>query len=90
MNEIQPVSIWYNGVSTPATVFNFYGISDNLSTSATFYFALFAGTVDELGAKLADGNLVMDGADYTSYSSSPDSNTFATNWGAGKLNITLI
>lgn len=90
MKQIQPVSIWYNGSLVNANIFNLYSINDNLSTSATFYFALFSGTLDELGTKLAEGNLVMDGADYTNYSTSPDSNSFAYNWGATKLNLTII
>jgi len=32
----------------------------------------------------------MDGADYTNYSTNPDSNSFAYNWGATKLNLTII
>ena len=90
MKQIQPVSIWYNGQLVNANIFMFYSINDNLTTSATFYYGLFSGTIDELGIKLAEGNLTMDGADYTNYSSSPDSNTFAFNWGATKLNLTII
>lgn len=90
MKQIQPVPIWYNGQIISANIFNFYSINDNLTTSATFYYALFSGTLDELGTKLAEGNLTMDGADYQTYSSSPDSNAFAYNWAAGKLNLTII
>lgn len=90
MKQIQPVSIWYNGTLVNANIFNLYSINDNLINSATFYFALFSGTLEELGTKLTEGNLTMDGADYTSYSTSPDSNNFAYNWGATKLNLTII
>lgn len=90
MKQIQPVSIWYNGNLVNANIFNLYSINDNLSTSATFYYALFSGTLDEIGIKLAEGNLTMNGADYTTYSTSPDSNSFAYNWGATKLNLTII
>jgi hypothetical protein len=90
MKQIQPVSIWYNGNLVNANIFNLYSINDNLTNSATFYFALFSGTLEELGTKLAEGNLTMDGADYTTYSTSPDSNSFAYNWGATKLNLTII
>ena len=38
MKQIQPVSIWYNGVIVTVTIFNMVSISDNLSTSATFYY----------------------------------------------------
>ena len=86
MKEIQPVSIWYNGAMIAATIFNMVSISDNLSASATFYYQLFSATNEQL----ADGNLTMDGFDYEAYSSSPDSNAYAYNWGASKLNLTLV
>lgn len=90
MKQIQPVSIWFNGVPTNANIFNLYSINDNLKDSATFYWALFDGTLEELGNKLAEGNLTMDGADYTTYSTSTSSNDFAYTWGATKLNLTII
>jgi hypothetical protein len=90
MKQIQPVSIWYNGSLINANVFNFYSINDNLSTSATFYYALFSGTLEDLGTQLANGNLTMEGFDYEAYSSSPDSNSYAYQWGATKLNLTII
>jgi hypothetical protein len=85
MKTIQPVSIWYNGSMVAATIFNMVSISDNLSTSATFYYQLFSAT----NQQLADGNLTMDGFDYEAYSTSPDSNAYAYSWGASKLNLTL-
>jgi len=90
MKQIQPVSIWYNGTFMEANIFNLYSINDNLSTNATFYYALYSGTLDELGTTLAQGNLTMDGFDYEAYSSSPDSNSYAYQWGATKLNLTII
>jgi len=90
MKQIQPVSIWYNGSFTNANIFNLYVINDNLSTSATFYYALYSGTIDELGTKLAEGNLVMDGFDYNAFTTSPDSNAYAYQWGATQLNLTII
>lgn len=86
MKEIQPVSIWYNGSMVAATVYNMISISDNLSTSATFYYQLFSASQ----LQLADGNLTMDGFDYEAYSTSPDSNAYAYSWGASKLNLTLV
>ena len=86
MKQIQPVSIWYNGSMVQATIYNMTSISDNLSTSATFYYQLFSAT----NQQLADGNLTMDGFDYQAYSTSPDSNSYAYSWGASKLNLTLV
>jgi hypothetical protein len=86
MKEIQPVSIWYNGSMVQATIYNMVSISDNLSTSATFYYQLFSASQ----LQLADGNLTMDGFDYQAYSTSPDSNAYAYSWGATQLNLTLV
>ena len=86
MKEIQPVSIWYNGQMIQATTFNLSSISDNLLNSATFYWQLF----DATKIQVAQGNLIMDGFDYEAYSTSPDSNAYAYQWGAEKLNLTLV
>ena len=86
MKEIQPVSIWYNGIMVSATIFNMVSINDNLTDSVTFYYTLL--TTDKI--QVAEGNLTMSGADYTTYSSSPDSNDYAYSWGATQLNITLV
>jgi hypothetical protein len=86
MKEIQSVSIWYNGQMVNATIFNMTSISDNLIDNATFYYQLFSSE----NLQLAQGNLTMDGFDYDAYTTSPDSNAYAYQWGAEKLNITLI
>ena len=86
MKEIQPVSIWYNGIMMIATIINMNSINDNLTDAATFYYQLLSAD----NIQLASGNLNMSGTDYTTYSSSPDSNDYAYSWGATQLNITLI
>ena len=69
-----------------ATIFNMNSVSDNLSTTATFYYQLFSAA----NIQLAQGNLTMDGFDYEAYTTSPDSNAYAYQWGAEKLNLTLV
>jgi hypothetical protein len=86
MKQIQPVSIWYNGIMVMATIFNMNSINDNLTSSATFYYQLFT----ELNQQVAEGNLTMTGFDYEAYSTSPDSNAYAYQWGATQLNLTII
>jgi hypothetical protein len=86
MKEIQPISIWYNGIMVSATIYNMTSISDNLIDSAIFYWELF--TTEQI--QVAQGNLTMGGADYITYSSSPDSNSYAYQWGATQLNLTLV
>ena len=86
MKQIQPVSIWYNGIMVMATIFNMTSISDDLSISATFYYQLFT----DINQQVAEGNLTMTGLDYEAYSTSPDSNSYAYQWGATQLNLTII
>ena len=90
MKQIQPVQIWYKGQLINATIFNLYVISDNLIDTAIFYYALYSGTLDELGILLSSGNITMSGTDYVTYESSPTSNEFAYSWGASQLNLILI
>ena len=86
MKQIQPISIWYNGQMIAATIFNMNSVSDDLSTQASFYYQLFSAT----NFQLAQGDLTMNGFDYEAYSTSPDSNAYAYQWGAQKLNLTLV
>jgi hypothetical protein len=86
MKEIQPVGIWYNGAIIQATIFNLTSVNDNLSTEATFLYQLFS--VDNI--QLTNGNITMDGTDYANYSSNTTSNDYAYQWGAQKLNLTLV
>ena len=86
MKQIQPVSIWYNGQMVQATIFNMTSISDNLSSEAVFYYQLLSAT----DIQLVNGNLTMTGFDYEAYSTSPNSNAYAYQWGATQLNLTLV
>ena len=86
MKEIQPVSIWYNGIMVMATIINMNSINDDLKSSATFYYQLLTDT----NQTVAIGNLTMTGFDYEAYSTSPDSNSYAYQWGATQLNLTLV
>ena len=90
MKQIQPQPIWYKGQLINATIFNLYSINDNLIDTAVFYYALYSGTLDELGILLSSGNITMSGTNYVTYESSPNSNDFAYSWGASQLNLTLI
>ena len=86
MKQIQPVSIWYNGQIQTATLFYLISVSDNLSTTASFDYNLL--NIDE--KILTFGNIIMTDFDYQAYSTSPDSNAYAYQWGATQLNLTLV
>ena len=82
MKTIQSVPIWSNGTVKDAQVLNAYCVNLTLGQSATFYYSL--ATLD--GETLAQGNLTMDGADYQGWSQ----DTFAWDWIANQLNLTII
>lgn len=94
MVQIQPVQIWKNGQSKDATVFSLRIISDDLASSATFYYSLgeenTAGTPEEIATftnVLSDGNLSMSPEEYADWD---NSNEGAYDWAVGKLGLTIV
>jgi hypothetical protein len=80
MKTIQPVVFPLN-LGT-ATILNAYCVNDNLSTSATFYYALLS----ETQSTLSQGNLTMEGQDYADW----QTNQYAYDWIAEQLNVTIV
>jgi hypothetical protein len=79
MKTISPVVFPLNlGV---ASILNAYCINDNLSDSATFYYALLSDTQ----AQLSQGNLTMEGQDYADWVT----NDYAYNWVAEQIDVTI-
>ena len=86
MKTIEAVSIWDNGTVQEAKILNAYAINVTLSTSATFYYQLFAENVDlTVGQQLAQGNLTMTGDAYQAW----QTNEYAYDWVAEQLNLTI-
>jgi len=81
MKTIQPVQSWNNGQVVEAIYLNGYAISDNLISSASFYYCI----QDETFATVAQGNLTMIGDDYTAY----ETNQYAWDWIASSLKLTI-
>jgi hypothetical protein len=79
MKTIQPVVFPLN-LGT-AVILNAYCINDNLSTSATFYYALLSDTQSQL----QQGNLTMTGEDYDNWAT----NEYAYNWVATQIDVTI-
>ena len=79
MKQIEPVVFPLN-LGT-ATILNAYCINDNLSNSATFYYALLSDTESQL----QQGNLTMTGADYDNWAT----NDYAYNWVATQIDVTI-
>jgi hypothetical protein len=82
MKTIQPVSIWYNGRTDTATIFNLTCINDNLFDSAIFYYEL----KDSAFITIANGNLTMSLPDYAT---DWQTNDAAYLWAATKLNLVI-
>jgi hypothetical protein len=80
MKTIQPVVFPLN-LGT-AVILNAYCINDNLSTSATFYYALLSDTQSQL----QQGNLTMTGEDYDNWAT----NEYAYEWVAEQIDVTII
>jgi hypothetical protein len=80
MKQIEPVVFPLN-LGT-ATILNAYCINDNLSTSATFYYALLS----ETQSQLQQGNLTMTGQDYALWVT----NDYAYEWVAEQIDVTII
>ena len=93
MKQIQPVTIWANGVQQQANFLNAYIVHDNLATSATFYYELVKQVVVDdqpQNTPLTNGNQTVDGEDYINWNQSPDVNEEAYVILAQKLNLTLV
>ena len=80
MKQIQPVVFPLN-LGT-AVILNAYCINDNLSTSATFYYALLSDSQSQL----QQGNLTMTGEDYDNWAT----NDYAYEWVAEQIDVTII
>lgn len=79
MKQIEPVVFPLN-LGT-ATILNAYCINDNLSDSATFYYALLTDTQSQL----QQGNLTMTGQVYDNWAT----NDYAYNWVASEIDVTI-
>jgi hypothetical protein len=79
MKTIEPVVFPLN-LGT-ATILNAYCINDNLSTSATFYYALITDTQSQL----QQGNLTMTGEVYDNWAT----NDYAYNWVATEIDVII-
>jgi hypothetical protein len=87
---IKPISIWTNGTSQNANVFNMISISDNLLDVASFYYQLLdVSTIeDEVNSIiLVEGNITLNSDEYPLWDGT---NEWIINWAAEKLNLEII
>ena len=95
MKHIQPITLWIAGGTKTANVFSLQSIADDLSTFAQFYYRLGSETINPDEPQpaiewLQDGNLTMNGQTYQEWSATPDANTWAYDWAAAQLNLSII
>jgi hypothetical protein len=94
MANIQPVSIWYQGHTRSANVFNLYSDGDNLVNTASFQYQLIELIIispeEQMSQTLIIGQLSITGQDYIDWDSSTSANDWIYNWAAQKLNLVLI
>jgi hypothetical protein len=91
--KIQPITTWFNGEPQTASNFTLISINDNFTSSAVLYYELQKEIVDGDSVSyenLITANLDINGADYQSWSATPDANTWIYNWAAAQLNLVLI
>lgn len=85
MQNIQPVTIWYNGQLETATVLDVVSVYDDLATTADLRYTLY--TSDKLG--LTSDRLTISGENYQIWGASADINLAAYQWVASQLNLTI-
>lgn len=88
MKQIEPISIWSNGLTKTASELYARIVDDNLSTSCTFYWTLKEADIDgHYGRILSQGNVTMDGDRYQGWDGSND---YAFDYIAGQINVTIL
>lgn len=88
---ITPLSIWFKGQTRTATWFQLRVVNDDLNSTATFLYELVELDGNDLPIEvLSFGNVTISGTDYNSWKSSSTSNTYAKEYVADQLNITLV
>lgn len=96
IKEIQPITIdWVAGQQKTAQWFEINSGFDDLNRKADLDWGIRENYVDadgnnQAGGYIQTGRLLCSGADYNSWSSSPDANTWIIDWAAQQLQLTLI
>jgi len=86
MKQIQPLTIWKDGISEDAIYIKLYISYDDLESFCMFQYQL----LDTNMYPIAEGNRSVSGQEYTDWGASGDSNNEAYQIVATMLNLTLI
>lgn len=93
MVNIQPVTLWIQGQTKTANVFDLCIVNDDLATRASLYYRLGSETITDEKTQteyLQDGNLTIDGQAYQDWDADTSANEWIYNWAAQQLNLTII
>lgn len=90
MKTIEPVSVWYNGADTSATILSASVQNDNLQNSATLQYQLMTevtmpGSEYSYPMPVVTNFLTITGQEYLDW----DTNDYIYNWIATQLNLTI-
>ena len=85
IKDIQPVQLWVAGETKTATKFGLTSVYDDLESYATLYYQL----LDTDSQQLSQGNLTINGTEYTTWNDDPDANDWILNWAVSQLGLTL-
>jgi hypothetical protein len=86
MKQIQPLTIWKDGISEDAIYIKLYISYDDLESFCMFQYQL----LDTNMYPIAEGNRSVSGQEYIDWGASGDSNNEAYQIVATMLNLTLI
>jgi len=100
MAKIETFSVWKDGANYQADDLSVRIVSDDLATSATFYYSISQSPVESVdeegrtavapGAMLAEGNVSISGEDYDAWGESANVNLAAYEYVASKLGLILV
>ena len=90
MKTITPVTVWFNGQETQATILGAIAQNDNLANSATFQYQLLqeismSGSLYVYTQPVVTNYLTMTGEAYDNWGD----NDYAYDWIAEQLNLTI-
>ena len=92
MKTIQTLNVWTKGTIKTAELFRLKVTNDDLESAADFFYELLEedGLVEPyIPYTVAEGNLSISGAAYTTWKADADTNEYAYTWAAVQLNLVI-
>ena len=86
---ILEVSVWKQGAAVSCNTLSLNSISDNLTSSATFYFQVGTTTAETFTPE-TEGNLTCSAENYIDWRVNSFSTDWILTWACGQLNLTKV